>query len=279
MKNIYNLFFISLLFLWTRCNTNTPNIEYGSNNGKVIKILNTNLYYEEYGKGMPLILLSGGGIDRSIKDYEKCIPELSRHYRIIAPDTPGQGRSELPDSLTYGVITEFMSQFIDSLKLDSAYVMGFSDGGIVGILLAEKRSDKVKKVIASGPNNGIGGAALPPGIPLDSVRPMSLSMFEKVNKPMIEAYMKKLPRDWKKYQSDLDKMVYAKEYFPDSIYARIHIPVMIVLGDQDMISIEHVNEMHQKIKGSQFCVLPNTTHEVFTEKPELINKIAIDFFK
>jgi pimeloyl-ACP methyl ester carboxylesterase len=111
------------------------------------------------------------------------------------------------------------------------------------------------------------------------VRPMSLSMFEKVNESMIEAYMKKLPRDWKKYQSDLDKMVYAREYFPDSIYARIHIPVMIVLGDHDMISIEHGNEMHQKIKGSQFCVLPNTTHEVFSEKPELINKIAIDFFK
>jgi pimeloyl-ACP methyl ester carboxylesterase len=161
MKNLYALFFISLVFLWTSCNTATPKIEYGSNNGKVIRILNTNIYYEEYGKGMPLLLLSGGGINRSIKDYEKCIPELTKHYRIIAPDTPGQGRSELPDSLTYGVITEFMSQFIDSLKLDSVYVMGFSDGGIVGILLAEKRSDKVKKVIASGPNNGIRGAALP----------------------------------------------------------------------------------------------------------------------
>jgi pimeloyl-ACP methyl ester carboxylesterase len=278
MKKI-TLFSISLLLLWTSCSTDTKTIVYGSNDGKVMRILNTNIYYEEYGQGMPLILLSGGGMDRSIKDYEKCIPELAKHYRVIAPDTPGQGRSELPDSLTYQVLTEFMSQFIDSLNVDSAYVMGFSDGGIVGILLAEKRPDKVKKVIASGPNNGIGGAALPPGIPLDSVKPMSLRYFEKVNKPLIEAYMKKLPRDWKKYQRDLDKMVYAREYFPDSVYARIHIPVMIVLGDQDMISIEHGNEMYQKIKGSQFCVLPNTTHEVFTEKPELINKIAMDFFK
>lgn len=279
MKKTCIVFSFLFLFLLNSCNTETKKIVYGSNNGKVMRIFNTNIYYEEYGKGMPLLLLSGGGIDRSIKDYEKCIPELSKHYRVIAPDTPGQGRSELPDSLTYGVITEFISQLIDSLKLDSAYVMGFSDGGIVGILLAEKRPDKVKKVIASGANNGMRGAALPPGIPLDSVKPMSLDMFEKVNKAMIAEYMKKLPRDWKKYQHDLDKMVYAKEYFPDSIYSRIHIPVMIVLGDQDMISIEHGNEMHQKIKGSQFCVLPNTTHEVFSERPELINKIAMDFFK
>jgi pimeloyl-ACP methyl ester carboxylesterase len=279
MKKTCTLFTLSLLFLFTSCHTDTQKIVYGSNNGKVMRILNTNIYYEEYGKGMPLILLSGGGLDRSIKDYEKCIPELAKHYRVIAPDTPGQGRSELPDSLTYEVITEFMSHFIDSLKLDSAYVMGFSDGGIVGILLAEKRPDKVKKVIASGPNNGIRGAALPPGTPLDSVKPMSLTMFEKVNKAMIDEYMKKLPRDWKKYQHDLDKMVYAKEYFSDSVYSRIHIPVMIALGDNDLVSIEHGNEMHQKIKGSQFCVLPNTTHEVFTERPELITRIAMDFFK
>ena len=75
-------------------------------------------------------------------------------------------------------------------------------------------------------------------------------------------------------------MVYQKEsYFSDSIYGRINIPVMIVLGDRDDIITEHGLEMHRLIKGSQFCVLPNTSHEVFTERPDLINKIAIDFFK
>jgi pimeloyl-ACP methyl ester carboxylesterase len=74
-------------------------------------------------------------------------------------------------------------------------------------------------------------------------------------------------------------MVYKKEYFPTSVYDSINIPVMIVLGDRDMISIEHGLEMYRLIKNSQYCVLPNTTHEVFTERPDLINKIAIDFFK
>jgi pimeloyl-ACP methyl ester carboxylesterase len=75
------------------------------------------------------------------------------------------------------------------------------------------------------------------------------------------------------------KYVYEKEYFPTSVYGGINIPVMIVLGDRDMISIEHGLEMHRLIKNSQYCVLPNTTHEVFAEKPDLINKIAIDFLK
>jgi pimeloyl-ACP methyl ester carboxylesterase len=53
---------------------------------------------------------------------------------------------------------------------------------------------------------------------------------------------------------------------------------MIVLGDRDDISIEHGLEMHRLIKGSQFCILPNTTHEVFAEQPELITRIATSFF-
>ncbi len=278
MKILFKLLFITASFLWISCNNETKVIEYGSNDGKRVSIRNTKVYYEEYGQGMPLLLLSGGGLDRSIKDFEKCIPGLSKQYRVIAPDTPGQGRSELPDSVGYEVFADLMSQFIDSLKVDSVYVMGWSDGGIIGILLAEKRPDKVKKVIAVGPNNGLRGAA-PPGVDISLFSPMPLDEYEKKNKELIEEYMRKLPRDWKKMATGLNKMWYATEYFPTSVYDRIKIPVMIVLGDRDAIMIEHGLEMHRSINRSQFCVLPNTSHEVFTERPELINKIAIDFFK
>ena len=79
--------------------------------------------------------------------------------------------------------------------------------------------------------------------------------------------------------NNMNTMVYKKEYFPTSVYDSINIPVMIVLGDRDMISIGHGLEMYKLIKNSQYCVLPNTTHEVFDERPDLINKYAIDFFK
>src|SRR5205085_10984041 len=111
-------------------------------------------------------------------------------------DTPGQGRSELADSLSYQVLTEFMSQFIDSFKIDSGYVMGWSDGAIVGILLAEKRPDRIKRVIAVGANNGLKGAAVPPGFPLDSIKPLPIGVWEKNNTKTIEQYTTTLPRDW-----------------------------------------------------------------------------------
>jgi len=278
MKIAIRLILVSLL--WTSCKTGTEKIEFGSNNGRVININGKNIYYEEYGQGTPLLLLSGGGINRSIRDFGKCIPELSKHYRVIAPDTPGQGRSEQTDSLSYDLLTDFMSKLIDSLKIDSGYVMGWSDGAIVSLLLADRREDKIKKAIAVGANNGMRGFALPEGFSLDSIRPPTMEYWASYNKKDIEWYNTLIPKkDWRKVFSSMNKMVYKKEYFPMSVYDGINIPVMILIGDRDMISIEHGLEMNKLIKNSQYCVLPNTTHEVFNEKPDLITKIAIDFFK
>src|ERR1700730_10746162 len=109
-------------------------IHYGSNNGKYLVIFNKKIYYEEYGQGTPLILLEGGM--KSISDFSLCIPELSKHFRVIAPDDPGQGRSEMLDTMTYDLLAEYVSKLIDLLKLDSAYVIGWSDGGIAGLILA-----------------------------------------------------------------------------------------------------------------------------------------------
>ncbi len=244
---------------------------------RFINIAGTKIYLEEYGDGPPLLLLQGGGIDRSSKDFSASIPELARHYHLIIPDTPGQGKSELADSLSYQLLTEYTSMLIDSLKLDSTYVMGFSDGGIVGLLIAEKRPDKVKKVIAVGANNGIRGV-LPPGIDPSLVSAAPMDIFERENKAVIEKYQATLPRDWKKLVNDQNKMWYQIEYFPNGILERIAVPVMIAQGDHDMIRVEHAVELHRLVKNSQLCILPNTSHEVFAERPELINSIAISFF-
>jgi pimeloyl-ACP methyl ester carboxylesterase len=245
-------------------------IVYGSNDGKYLLIFNTKIYYEEYGKGAPLLLLQGGM--GSIADFKFCIPELSKRFRVIAPDTPGQGRSALADSMSYPLLANYMSALIDELKLDSAYVMGWSDGGIIGLLLADSRPDKVKKVIAVGANYHL------PGTDLKNAKPASLIDWERRNKNWIANYQKALPRDWKKYYRDVTRMWYQPVYFSPDILKRINIAVLIAQGDRDQIRIEHGLEMHRMIKNSQFCVLPNTSHAVFRERPKLINQIAIDFF-
>src|SRR5688572_18733559 len=111
MRKPYPFIFLITLLIWSACLQKEEKIEYGSNKGKYLTIFDTQIYYEEYGAGPPLILLQGGM--GGIHNFAKCIPELSKHYRIIAPDTPGQGRSELADSMSYPLMAEYISQLID----------------------------------------------------------------------------------------------------------------------------------------------------------------------
>jgi pimeloyl-ACP methyl ester carboxylesterase len=278
MTTLIRLILIFILFLWTSPIIGQK-IKYGSNNGKYISIFNKKIYYEEYGKGTPLVLLQGGM--GSIEDFALCIPELSKHFRVIAPDTPGQGRSELADSMSYELMAEYISKLIDLLKLDSAYVMGWSDGGNTGLILGSNRPDKVKKVLASGANFKLSGYPSILNDTSDWEKELRSPEFEIKNKEAIKEYISlcPTPRDWRKMLIDLNKMWHKDIYFSPTILKDLRIPVMIVLGDRDAVTLEHGIEMHRLINGSQYCVLPNTSHAVFREKPKLISELAINFFK
>jgi pimeloyl-ACP methyl ester carboxylesterase len=247
---------------------------YGSNNGQYISILNTKIYYEEYGKGTPLILLHGGM--GSIADFSLCMAGLSKHFHVIAPDAPGQARSEMSDTMSYELLADYVAKMIDQLKLDSAYVMGWSDGGNAALILAAKCPDKIKKVLASGANYKRSGYVFTDSNSIKAIPPDYEPSPEE--KKWIDEYFYANKPYWRKIINDRTKMWSQELYFSPRILEEIKIPVMIVIGDRDGVTLEHAIEMHRLIKGSQFCVLPNTTHRVFSERPELINAIALDFF-
>lgn len=251
-------------------------INYGSNNGKYFTVRGTKIYYEEYGKGTPLILLHGGL--GSINHFQKCIPLLSEKFRVIAIDAPGLGRSEYADSaLSYQLMADYYSKAIDIMKLDSTYVMGWSDGAVVALLLANNKPDKVKKIVVSGANFKVKGIT---SEFLEIAKNLTdTAWVAKEKKDWINDYAKKSPTgNWKRYITEARKFWFDELYFPKSVLEAIKIPALVVYGDRDIITIEHELEIRNAIKNSQFCVIPNCSHNVFGEKPDLISKIAIDFF-
>jgi pimeloyl-ACP methyl ester carboxylesterase len=278
MRKVFGLILVSSL-LWTACTNEGQKIKYGDNNGKYLTIRDTKIYYEEYGQGVPLILLQGGM--GSIYDFAKCIPELSKHYRVIAPDSPGQGRSELADSMSYELMADYISKMIDVLNLDSAYVMGWSDGGNTGLILGSNRPDKIKKVLASGANYKLSGYPSILNDTSDWEKELKSPEFKIKYKEGFKKYdsISPTPRDLTKMLIDINKMWHKEIYFSPTFLKDIKIPVMIVLGDRDAVTLEHGIEMHRLIKDSQLCILPNTSHAVFDERADLINRIAMDFFQ
>jgi len=168
---------------------------------------------------------------------------------------------------------------VDILKLDSAYVVGWSDGGIAALLLAKNRPDKIKKVISVGPNYKADGLKQEE-VEFNKDKLCNPEWVESNLQDWIENYKLLSPEDdWKRYITEAKRMWFEKEYFPKSDLEAIKTSVLILYGDDDMYALEHGLEIYRAIKNSQFCVLPNTSHEIFEEKPVLFNQIAFDFFK
>ncbi len=249
-------------------------INYGSNNGKFLTIRGTKIYYEEYGKGIPLLMLHGGFGD--ISDFQKVIPKLSEKYRVIIPDAPGLGRSEYADSiLSYQLLEDYNSIFIDQLKLDSVYVVGWSDGANTALLLAKSRPDKVKKIIISGANYRLDGFTKEA---LDECKKLTDTTWVKVElQGWVKHYQKLSSKNWTRYISEVGQMWFKDEYFPKTDLEKIKASTLVVYGDNDMYTLEHGIEIRNAIQNSQFCVIPDCSHEVFMEKPELFVVLALIF--
>jgi pimeloyl-ACP methyl ester carboxylesterase len=249
-------------------------INYGSNNGKFLTIRGTKVYYEEYGKGVPLLMLHGGFGD--ISDFQKVIPRLSEKYRVIIPDAPGLGRSEYADSiLSYQLLADYSSKFIDLLKLDSVYVVGWSDGGNTALLLAKDRPEKVKKIIVSGANYKLDGFTKEAFEECKNLT--DTAWVKKELESWVKHYQELSTKNWTRYVSEGGAMWFKEQYFPKDDLEKIKASTLVIYGDKDMFTLEHGIEIRNAIKNSQFCVIPDCSHQVFYEKPELFIELALTF--
>lgn len=115
-----------------------------------IFVNNVNLYYEEYGKGKPIILLHGNQETHEIFDI--LIDRLKDNYKVYAIDSRCHGKSENPIDISYDLMCDDIIDFIKMLHIDRPILYGFSDGGIIGILVSIKEPDLLSKLIISGAN-------------------------------------------------------------------------------------------------------------------------------
>ena len=119
--------------------------------GRYVEIGALKTWYDEQGEGEPLVLLHGGMSTNAT--WAAQIPELSAHFRIIAPERRGHGHTpDLDGPLSYDVMSADTIGFVDAVVGGPAHLVGWSDGGIVGLLVAMARRDLVRKLIVIGTN-------------------------------------------------------------------------------------------------------------------------------
>jgi len=257
-------------------------IEYGSNSkaGKYIDIGDIKVYYEVYGKGEPLLLLHGNG--GSIENFVYQIPELSKHFKVIAIDSRAQGRtSDSEKEITYALMASDMAELIDKLNLGKVNIVGWSDGGNIGLELAFSHPEKVNKVVTFGANYTYENYLAPP----DSVTMLPDDPLITSSSAMMKRYFsafERLSPDTTRKVIIQKKLAELMEKYPNFTLAQlqtINVPFLIVVGDHDLINFNQTVELFTNLPKAQLFVVPGATHFVPAEYPELINAAVIKFIK
>lgn len=211
----------------------------------------TSLFYVAEGRGKPVILLHGNG--GSHNDLETTTRQLAQAgYLVYALDSRGQGANPPLPEYHYGDMAQDVFQFIVKKNLDHPAVFGWSDGGIVAILLELLHPGCTSLIATSGANID------PHGI--------SDEMFWE-----IFGDGQNLP--------PLTRMMMLEPNLSDSDMHRIQVPALICAGENDLILEGHTRYIADNIPNSELCIVPCADHGSHIWHNRRMGDILLDYFR
>ena len=237
-------------------------LPYGRNKaaGKYCQLKGVKLYYETYGTGEPLLLLHGNG--ESIHSFSKQIEDLAQHYQVIAVDTRAQGKSvdTLTARLTYELFADDMKALLDSLRLPKAHILGWSDGGNTGLLMALRYPTYVHKLVTMGAN----------------LYPSTETVDSKMLRQSEQAW-KLLDKKGDLKNKRLLTLVLTEPHMSYAEVEAIRVPTLVLAGEKDIIKEAHSKGIAAHIPGAQVVILKGVTHYAPQENPALFNQTVLGF--
>jgi len=218
------------------------------------------LVYAVRGSGPTLVFLHGGG-DSGEHSFARQMDVFSEHHHILAPDQVGQGRTpDVPGPLSYTAMMEDTAALLQRLKLHHVDIVGFSDGGILALMLAIRHPELVRRLVISGVN-----------IAPDGLRPEDLEELRSSQIPRPKTIDEKLAKLWLTSPTDAELNL--------GLLARITQPVLVISGDRDAITLEHTLTIFHALPDAELCVLPGTDHATFSGRAEWLNPIVGEFLE
>jgi pimeloyl-ACP methyl ester carboxylesterase len=226
-------------------------------NGHFVTVKGLKLYYEETGKGMPLLLLHGFG--RTASDWQPYTVELSKNNRVIAFDLPGHGRSDYMDTTDVYLhkrAAELIIEALDALHIDSVNVLGHSSGAFITLYMATSRPQLIKKIIV------VSGQVYYS----NTTRKVITSLGEPEKNPvlsldaLVKAHGKqKGPLIGKQFWNF--RNLYGDPSFTPDVLSTIKAKALIIHGDNDPIApVSNAWEMYQNIPQAHLWIVPNGGH-------------------
>jgi pimeloyl-ACP methyl ester carboxylesterase len=242
--------------------------------GRHAEIGGSRIWFAEWGArstGTPVLLLHGGFGNSNY--FGRLIPVLLAHgYRVIAMDSRGHGRSTRSDApLTYDLMAQDVLGLLDRLGISKVYLVGWSDGGIVGLDLAMTHPDRLAGLFAFGANADVSG--LKDGADKTPVFAAYLARTAEEYRALSPT-----PQQWDGFGAAVNKMWNTLPAFTRSELASIKVPTTIADGEFDeAIKQTHDEYLAQAIPGAHLVILPRASHFAMLQDPAAFNAAVLHF--
>ena len=232
---------------------------------------NINIYYaiyNDHGKN-PVILLHGGFVSSDEWGFE--VPLLSRTHKVIVVDSRGHGRSTLgSEPLTYNLMSADVLQLMNRLKIKKASIVGWSDGGIIGMILAIKYPERIDKLFTYGSNYNLSGYKDEPSDTSSGKRFMARASanYRKLSST---------PDDFGKLKAAVGKLYSTEPNLNPADLKTIKVPTVIACGQyEQFIKAEHFKELSALIPSAKLVVIPNVSHGGPLQDPAAFHEAVLE---
>ncbi|WP_336660159.1 alpha/beta fold hydrolase [Leucobacter sp. USHLN153] len=247
-----------------------------------LRIGDSDLYEEIEGTGEPIVVLHGGFC--SLESLAPIATTLAASHRIYAYERPGHGRSaDTTGEYSYdGGVAEAL-QYLDAHGLADAHIVGYSDGAIIGLLLATAHPERVRSLVAISGNldptafsgdPGADGPSIPP-LPTDET-----GLEEGDVSPERLAFARLSPDGPEHADVVFDKCMRlwtTEPHIGAADLARATSPVLVLGGDRDSVPPGHSLKIASHLPNARLGIVPGTSHGLVNEKPELVVALILDF--
>jgi pimeloyl-ACP methyl ester carboxylesterase len=229
-------------------------------------------YYETYGDGEPIVLLHGGLA--TAESWAMQIPALAERHRVYVPERRGHGRTpDVAGPMTYEMMAADTAAFLDAAGTGTAHLVGWSDGAVVGMLVALRRPELVRKLVVIGQYFNFDGQ-------VPQFRAMIDYWGYNLPEELHELYDRVSPDGPEHFPVVLEKMMRMWREEPEISLpelAGVGAHALVMQGDDDIVKVEHSTALAATLPDAQLAVIPGSSHMAPLEKPDLVNRLILDF--
>jgi pimeloyl-ACP methyl ester carboxylesterase len=227
------------------------------------------IYYETYGAGPPVLVLHGAGA--FLETMHPFIRALAPTHTVIAVDSRGQGRStDAAGPIHYAQMADDMLALMDQLHIKKADIVGWSDGGIIGLAMAMKQPGRVGRLMAIGANYDV------TGVDPKAVDPQRFAQEVSQAEPFYDAIAPD-PKHFPAMVKKITTLVTTEPHYTTAELTRIHARVLVVAGEHDMILRAHTDALAHAIPGAREAIVPGASHFGPLEQPAAYGDMAVRF--